>query len=383
MKKYFMIGVFICVTGCNFEELPESTKSLGIEKVPASMGYDYVFYFHRYTKIVAPNGKPIHIVAQNRISDEQMVRARGVLQHYLNDIPGSVYGANKSVVANKMADNGAILLLLNGSDYGFVPVEGQPLYEEEIQVEGHQWYINQDFENHRDATFEEILHLVHDYGIGVDGANSLPGALPEFQFEIRTAQQNALMNNLWGIDAEDWINELSIENSLSQEYLASLIDVYYGLWGAWQESSTHGMHGLYVSKTRDEISNEDPVGDHLMNNTFFHPYLTYNARIDADFKGTFSLFFDEEIPYTHHSQYLKNITLTGTNDSNVRVNNFDNDITGNFGINTVVFSGSYSEYTIYQDGSELTVIDIQHDRDGKNTLRDIERLKFDDQEVEL
>ncbi len=31
-----------------------------------------------------------------------------------------------------------------------------------------------------------------------------------------------------------------------------------------------------------------------MNNKFFHPYLTYNARIDANFKDTFSLRFDNE-----------------------------------------------------------------------------------------
>ncbi len=386
MKKYFIICLILSllVTGCNFEELPESTKALDIEKVPASMGWIYDLYFHRYTKVVAPNGKPIHIVAQNRITDEQMVRARGVLEHYLKDLPGSVYGADKSAVANRMADNGAILLMLNGFDIGFVPVPGQPLYEEEIQVEGHTWYIDQDYDNHRDATFEEILHLVHDYGIGVDGPNSFPGALPAYQSEIRAAQENALDNNLWGIGAEYWkIVELSNENSLSQEYLASVIDVYYGLWGAWDESATHGMYGLYVSKTRDEISTEDPMGAELMNNKFFHPYLTFNARIDADFQGTFSLCFDSDIPYTHHSRYLRYITLTGINNSNVRVNSFDNDITGNNGTNTVLFSGDFSDYTIIQDGSEVIVIDSQYDRDGTNTLRDVEHLQFDDQTIEL
>jgi len=45
------------------------------------------------------------------------------------------------------------------------------------------------------------------------------------------------------------------------------------------------------------------------------------------------------VKYTHHSQYLKDITLTGTNDSNIIINQLDNNITGNTGVNTVTFSG--------------------------------------------
>ena len=32
-------------------------------------------------------------------------------------------------------------------------------------------------------------------------------------------------------DTSDWIDELRDEGSLTQEYLASVIDSYYGLWG--------------------------------------------------------------------------------------------------------------------------------------------------------
>ncbi len=361
----------------------QTDTSYDIEPVPASIGSAYTDNFNRYTKVTAPNGKAIHIVAQDQITNEQIVRVRNVLQHYLTDLSTSVYGADKSEVANKMAENGAILTLLNGQDDGTNPVEvdGQPLFQNEIQVEGHSWYINQDYE-HRDATFEEILHLVHDYGIGVDGPNSLPGALPAFQAEIRSAQQNALTNNLWGIGSSEWVAELTSENSLSQEYLASVVDSYYGLWGAYTENETHGMWGGYISKTRDEISNEDPVGAELMNNKFFHPYLTYNARIDADFDGTFVLRYDADLTYTSHSQYLKDITLTGTNDSNVKVNNYDNDITGNSGINTVIFSGESSEYTITKTDSTVTIVDTISNRDGNNTLRNIEKIEFTDQTIQ-
>ncbi len=193
--------------------------------------------FNRYTKVTTPNGGSIHIVAKSNLTDEQIIRCRNVLQHYLTNYEGSKYGSDKSAVANKMAENKAILVLLNGQDDGSNPISdkvtGQPLYENEIQVEGHSWYIKQDYE-HRDATFEEILHFVHDNGIGIDGNDEFLGALPKYQTKIRKAQKNGLTKNLWGRGAENkaWVRELANENSLTQEYLASVVDSYYGLWGA-------------------------------------------------------------------------------------------------------------------------------------------------------
>lgn len=386
----FLLGT---TSSCGSDDSPTPTvtpangkldASLGIEAVPASLGSSYTSNFDRYTKVVAPNGLPIHIVAQSNITNEQIVRTRSVLEHYLKNYLGSQYGNDKSNVANKMAENNATLTLLNGADgQGSPPqVNGQPLYEMEMQVEGNTWYVNQDY-SHRDATFEEILHLVHDTGIGVDGANSSPGALPEFQKEIRAAQQNALSNNLWGIGAPGWISELTGENSLSQEYLAAVIDVYYGLWGAWNESTTHGMSGLYVAKIRSDIATEDPTGQGLLANKFFHPYLTYNARIDSGFSGTFSLKFDASIPYTHHSRYLKDITLLGSNHTKVTVNELDNSITGNTGRNTVIFSGNKSDYMITTSGETTTIEDMRSNGEGKNRLMGIEAAQFNDQSVDL
>ncbi len=364
------------------------TPGTGISAtIPSSLGRFYKQNFNRYTKVTTPNGGSIHIVAQSNLSDEQIVRCRSVLEFYLTDYPGSVYGADKSAVANKMAENKAILCLLNGQDDGNNPVgeevTGQPLYQNEIQVEGHSWYMNQNYE-HRDATFEEILHFVHDNGIGVDGANTLPGAAPQFQAEIRAAQQNALSNNLWGIGQDGWIQELTQENSLSQEYLASVVDCYYGLWGAFTESATNGMWGFYVGKTRDDMSTDDPMGYALMTNKFFHPYLTYNARIDGSLNGNFSLKFDPSKPYTHHSRYLKDITLLGSNNNTVTVNELDNNITGNSGINTVIFSGASADYSITTTNGNATIVtDNATDRDGINTLSKVEKLQFTDKTIDL
>jgi hypothetical protein len=363
------------------------TNDLGISVVPNSLKTTYTaaLKFDRYTKFDTPNGGQIHIIAQNEITDNQIVRSRNILQHYLTDYPDSEYGADKSGVANKMAENGATLLLLNGVDDGTnagAELNGQPLYYGEMQVEGHSWYINQNYE-YRDASFEEILHLVHDYGIGVDQNAEFYGALPEYQAEIRVAQVTAVSGNLWAWQADraDWLAELTAENSLSQEYLASVVDTYYGLWGAFD--SVYGMWGAYISKTRDDMLTTDPQGAALMDNKFLHPYLTYNARIDESFVGSFSLRFNEDLSYTHHAQYLKDTTLTGTNDSNVIVNQLDNNISGNSGINTIVFSGQSGQYQITNENGEIKVQDLQDDRDGTNTFDAVEKLQFSDTTIEI
>ncbi len=386
---------FIISISCNKDKeepiLNKSTKETTTENgisttIPSNLGRIYTKHFNRYTKVTTPNGGSIHIVAQNQLTDEQIVRCRSVLEHYLNNYAGSQYGSDKSAVANKMAENKAILCLLNGQDDGSNPVgnkvTGQPLYQNEIQVEGHSWYMNQDY-THRDATFEEILHFVHDNGIGVDGNKQFIGALPGYQSKIRAAQKNALSNQLWGIKSPEWIQELKQENSLSQEYLAAVLDSYYGLWGAWTESTTHGMWGEYVGKTRADIQTDDPMGYDLMNNQFFHPYLTYNAQISASLNGNFSLKFDASKPYTHHSRYLKDVTLLGSNNNSVIVNEMDNHITGNTGTNTVIFSGSSKEYSINTSNGITTVSDNTKNRDGVNTLNKIEQLQFTDKTVNL
>lgn len=363
--------------------------ALGITSVPEELSdiYSLELGFNRYTAVIAPNGKAIPILAQYEITDEQMVRARSILEHYLTNYPDSKYGADKSVVANKMANNGARLMLLNGYDDGRNPaleLDAQPLYHDEIQVEGGNWYIKQDYE-HRDASYEEILHLIHDYGIGVDGYATFYGVLPAYQAEIRQAQRNALTNNLWAANEEfnEWVEELEEENSLTQEYLASVIDSYYGLWGAWDDDNL-GMWGGYIAKTRADIYTKDPIGAQLMDNKFFHPYFTYNARIDAEFNGNFSLKFDANKSYTHHAQYLKNITLTGNRPSGVVVNQYDNKVTGNMATNRVIFSGDSSEYKIVKQGdSRVIVEDLIEDRDGVNQVQDIEQLVFTDRVIDI
>ena len=407
--------VFVCLaaslaTGCNQPggeaaadpssvcvDQIASGAALGITAVPEQFAESYGRLFCKYTEVIAPNGGPIRIFAQREISNEQLIYSRSVLEFYLEDVPGTRHGADKTEIANTMAENGANLLIFKGYDGEFEffeseedwrGMDGQALFEDEIAVPGSAWYIDNVFEGHRDATFEEILHLVHDNGIGIDVDHMPPGAAPEFQREIRAAQINALeTNGLWAQDdrTKDWIAELRDEGSLTQEYLASVIDSYYGLWGAFDERDG-GMWGIYVAKTRDEIAEKDPMGFELME-AFFKPYLTFDARIDPAFDGVFSMAFDREFPYTHKAQYLVRATLTGTLNSGLRGNGQDNILRGNRGSNfldggdgfdTVVFGGAAADYEISREGELLIVNDTIEERDGRDSLQAVEQLQFYD-----
>lgn len=403
--KYFIImsllilGLTACGQHATTAQLPTNTPPVTtspfsvseIAPIPNTFPRVVRRNFNRYTQITVPNGKAITIYAQNKISDAQIIQARNTLVFWLTNVPHSLYGTDKTAVANQMADNEATLMLLNGSDGDSNPpnLNAQPLYETELVVPGSVAYINNDYEKHRDATFEEILHMVHDTGIGVDGRNTQAGALPAFQSKIRAATNNAIANNyqIWPTtvahesDTRNWFNELRRENSLTQEYLAAVIDSYYGLWGAYDEANA-GMWGMYVAKTRADIQSKDPMGWELMRQ-FFSPYLTYNAQLDANFEGTFHMAFDATIPYTHKSQYLLYATLTGDKDSNLTGNAQDNHLTGNAGNNIldgqagndiVIYPRAKSNYTITKnDNGSISVVG-----DGTDTLMNIETIQFSD-----
>ena len=53
-------------------------------------------------------------------------------------------------------------------------------------------------------------------------------------------------------------------------------------------------------------------------------------------------------------------------------------IVGGAGIDSVYFSGPRNDYTTTTDGTEIEVTDLQFDRDGKDSLIEIERLIFED-----
>ncbi len=377
-------------TGTTDRQLTE-IKSTRIAPINEAFPAKFRDAFDRYVQVIAPNGKPINIFAQKEISDAQLRHVRDVMLHYLTNLSGSEFGSQKAKVANRMADNGATMMICRGHDGQFREprIQAQPLYADETIVEGTSAYINCEFEEHRDATLEEILHCVHDNGIGVDFRGAPRGVLPEFQKEIRAATSHAMKNGIWPTEnsddqSSDWIEELSEEGSLTQEYLASVIDSYYGLWGPFDEDI--GMWGIYIAKTRADIKQKDAQGFAIVEK-FFHPFLTYEAEIDSAFEGTFSMAFDAKKPYTHKSQYLLHARLTGKLNSNLSGNAQDNRLSGNAGDNvlngqggndTVVFPRKESVYKVEKqsDGS------VKVTGDGTDTLINIENVVFDGQEID-
>ena len=145
-------------------DIDTSTSPNGIVLLPDDVPQVFRDVFVRYTKVVAPNGRPIHILAQDGWSEARILKARNVLEHILTDAPGTLYGADKSIVANAMADNRATLTLFNTEPDMHEAFRGglrrvdlgmQDLRANESPVEGHPDYMAH---RTRDASFEEVLH---------------------------------------------------------------------------------------------------------------------------------------------------------------------------------------------------------------------------------
>lgn len=336
--------------------------------------------FTRYATVVAPNGGVIPIFAQDNISDTQLIRARQLLRFFLTDVPDSKWGEDKSTVANMMANNGAALMMPNGEhEEGNEPnLPAQPLYENETPADGSAWFMNNNFD-HRDAAFEEIFHLVHDMGIGT----FVPGALPEYQDDLDQEARAAIDDGRWGIPVDpgvaDWLDELEQENSLAQEYIASVIDSYYGLWGPWEEDDG-GMWGIYIAKTRQDIDDLDPNGKELLEE-FLPPIIETEVMLDPELDDHFQLTFTEELPYTHKSQYFSHVTLSGAASINLLGNAFDNTLRGNDGdnllhggdgVDTVVLCAERDDVSIRFDG-DTVVIESDY---GVDRLQDVEFVHF-------
>ena len=162
----------------------------------------------------------------------------------------------------------------------------------------------------------------------------------------------------------------------------------------------HSHFGRYFANSRAKLKEKDPLG-YAVIEKFFPPYLTYTPVLPESFSGTFSMKLDPSVAYTYKTQHLTNATLTGDNDSNLTGNGYDNVLTGNAGNNlltggagsdeldggggedTALFAGPFADYEITKDGETVSVSDGVADRDGTDSLHNIELLQFSDREVSL
>ena len=375
----------------------------GIVLLPMNTPSVFTDLFSRYTKIIAPNGKPIHFLAQDDWSDDKIIKAKKVMEHFLTDYPYSLHGSNKEAVANAMSDRKSTMTLYNNSVAARAAREGlrgatdlalQSMWANEITVEGDDDYMNQIT---RDATFEEVLHLVQRRGI--------MNALPEYQAKIEAAHEAYLAKGKY--DPGDDSHRYS-----ANEYYAAQYDIYLDLWVVpgtrWEgrDQTPAGMErqayawSLHVANNRTQLLEADPLGFELLTN-FFHPYLTYTPLLPMDFEGTFSIKLDPRLVYTYKSQHLKNVTLRGSNDANLTGNSYDNVLRGNAGNNilqggrgddqlfgdagddTALYLGTYADYSILQYDGYTTVKDKRVNKDGIDELTSVEYLQFSDRKVKL
>ena len=409
MKRAIHFSLVFCLTivfgsqasGQSLPDIDISGSPDGVVSLPDDVPSVIKAVFVKYTKVVAPNGKPIHLLAQDSWTVDQIKHARNVLEHILRDFPGSVHGNDKSAIANTMADRKATMVLFNDtstmrkafeSGLRSVDLSMQDLRSNESPAVG-----DKDYMDHitRDASYEEIWHLVHDYGV-------VP-TLPEMVAEMRKANDVAEESGWRGWPEDE-------PEGHPNEYVGVLIDNYYDLWMTQPqlyeareyrpgpEGTTH--FGRYFANGRSNLKEKDPLGFALIEN-FFPPYLTYTPQLPQDFSGTFSMTFNDSQGYTHKSQQLVNVELTGENDAAIVGNAHDNILSGNAGANrftggagndqidgrggddTAVFSGSLADYEISEAGGALTVSDKQSDRDGTDTLTNVELFRFGDQEATL
>ena len=387
-----VVSILILLGHLSFEGRPSSREARplpdidisgskkGIVPMPEEVDAIYKF-FDRYTKIVAPNGKPIHIVIEEGYTDKQAVHARRVLDQHLTDVPGSRFGSDKSAIANAVADRNAVLALFESTEsmqsaaarpFFHSGVHTQDLRAYETILEGTPEYMDQK-DPTRNASYEEILHFVQAHGI--DQAD------PVLTAALNDAFANAREKYIYKLDDDE-----------THEYFICGLEAYFDLW-RHDPTGTGIREEEYVPISRKTLKEVDPAMYDIIEGFFGDRWL-YTADVDSGFEGTFSLVHDENATYSNKSQYLVHVSLTGKNDSNLVGNGFDNTLTGNpgdnkltpgsgndtldggKGVDTAVFSGPSTDYTVTRQDDLVMVEDKVRKRDGSNSLRNIERLQF-------
>jgi hypothetical protein len=243
MKSVFILFIIIALTACNKEELYSDLGKLsgtgvieiGTHNVSGIIGE----VFSKYIYTTAPNGGRIEIFGTSGVSDDQMLYAREVLEQYLI-CDGLVYKRKyKEIIANSMVNKRSAMVFFdteeqyraNISKVAIAGYNVQDLYATESWGSGN-----------RDASYEEILHLVHNYGIAP--------TLFNYQNKLQKANDDAIDKGLYNPDRDDLPKA-----DFDDEYFAYIMDCYLGL-------ATEGRQ--YKLTTRAEMQAQDPAGYQLI-----------------------------------------------------------------------------------------------------------------------
>ena len=353
--------------------------------------------FDRYTAITTPSGDRVHFVAQSGVSDAKIRRAREIMRMHLADLPGAGAGASKGDVADAVSGNcGTIAMFANESEYDLAdPAVSTfdadfggayvPLFGNRVIVEGSAAYLKSN--PGYDQTFGATSVLIYRQGM----LAKRPGWVSQLALAATNAEADGTFNP---------VNEKPYLN-LNEAYLGVVMESHSGVWGHDPSGDGSAQNGVYAFGDRPAMVAGDESTVALMED-FFRPEHTFAAEIDMDFSGTFDLLYRETVPHTNRSQYLSNVRLTGDNASelfgtghndtrigndgnnNLRGRSGDDTLDGGEGLDTAVFSGNRSEFTITNNGDGSTT--VQHNQVpglGTDTCRRISILSFSDQNVNI
>lgn len=385
-----------------------SAGERGIVPLPKTVDRRLRRVFDRYTKVVAPSGEPIHVLAQSGWSDDQIVRVRLVLEHLLTDVPDVEFG-DKTPVANAMAARRATMVLFDDVDameaafdgaMGDIELGFQDLRANECPVEGDaDWLAHRT----RDAAFEEILHLVHDYGLRL--------AYPQLDARIELASLAAVKAGTWDPwprdEPENWRNE----------YVAAAYDDWLDLWAVdpthyegerleadeLPEGTSH--FGAFGADSRERLQRVDPAAVAVIE-AFLPDHLTYVAELPVTFTGTFEIAGEAMGRAQAKSTHLRHLRLRGDLDANLVGDEHANRLFGNAGANRLrglagddvldggtgddaVDGGAGHDVAVFRGRS--TQYEVTHDDggwivegpDGRDRVTDCEILRFDDKDFEV
>ena len=389
------VPVNLTVTGENSSPvLPFIDISLsedGIVDLPASVDTLFLAVASRYTHIQSPNGGVIPILIQDDFSSEQILHVKNVLSFFLKNIPDSQWGVDKAGVANSISQSNAILFLLNDEGEYDSPdvlnlmdsgVNGQDLLSTEVHPVGSSGYMQS---SSRDATFEELLHFVHGYGIQLSMSN--------MQDSITLAMNSAINNGIYNP-----LPDLPIED-YDEEYLAMGLECYFGIWSHDPNGDGYSGDHEYSFINRLEMETGDPKLFRIISG-FFGEYLDYTVSLNPEFEDHFSMSLISFDSYTHQSQYLTDLDILGSNNVSITGNSYSNFFNGNQGDNTfmglagndtiiasdgldrAIYQGNIEEYFLQElaladtTAQGVQIIDVMLYRDGIDDVYDVEEFDF-------
>lgn len=128
----------------------------------------------------------------------------------------------------------------------------------------------------RDAAFEEILHLVHDYGIMANAINSPASKWAVFQTELDLLTAKAILTGNYYPNGKDAnLDEVDLDaESYDQEYLAYALYAYYDL----------NYEGYTAQEMKSATFTELQANDPEMV-AFMQKYFPARADFKAEFPG--------------------------------------------------------------------------------------------------